>query len=254
MKTPELIAHRGASHAAPENTLVAFRLAWHERADAAECDVHLARDGEVVVIHDEDTRRTTGVRGKVRECPLAELQTLDAGSWKARRFAGERIPSLREVLDTIPRGRRLFIEIKSGPETIAPLAADLRRSRVKPAQIAIIGFDLRVMRLAKRALPCAAVYWTLESHAARGGGRAWAFSPGEMIRLIHAAGLDGLDVDAAGPIDAAFTAQLHAAGLKLFVWTVNDARLAHRLAAAGVDGLTTDRPGWLRQKLSPRRA
>ncbi|MBI3876702.1 MAG: glycerophosphodiester phosphodiesterase [Verrucomicrobia bacterium] len=245
----ELIAHRGASHEAPENTLAAFDLAWCESADAAECDVHLTCDGEVVVIHDEDTRRTTGARGKVSERTLAELQKLDAGSWKSRRFVGEHIPTLAQVLDTIPRGKRLFIEIKSGPQTVAPLAATLKRSRVKPEQVAIIGFALPVMQLAKRALPRVPVYLGAES-SLRLLKRAWPISPAKLIQATLDAGLDGLDVDARGPIDSEFVERVHAAHLKLFVWTVNNAALARRLVTAGVDGITTNRPAWLREKLS----
>ncbi len=245
----ELIAHRGASHDAPENTLAAFHLAWRERADAAECDVHLTRDGEVVVIHDDDTRRTTGARGKVSERTLAELQTLDAGRWKARQFAGERLPTLAQVLDTIPRSKRLFIEIKSGPQTVAPLVAVLKRSSVKPKQLAIIGFALPVMQLAKRTLPRVPVYLGAESRL-RLLKRTWPVSPAKLIQAALDAGLDGLDVDARGPVDSAFVEHVHAANLKLFVWTVNNAAHARRLAGAGVDGITTNRPAWLREKLS----
>ncbi len=249
---PEIIAHRGASHDAPENTLAAFRLAWKQGADAAECDVHLSRDGRVVVIHDATTTRTTGRRWQVAGHPVGALQQLDAGEWKSRRWRGERIPTLAELLATVPRGRRLFIEIKSGAETVAPLVADLERSRIRADQIAIIGFDLRVMALARRALPRAAVYAGFESHKRRGGGREWTWSEGEMCRLAVASGFDGLDVDARGPIDAAFVAQLREAGLRLFVWTVNDAAAARRLVSAGVAGITTDCPAALRRALIGR--
>src|SRR5262249_38764427 len=98
----EIIAHRGASHDAPENTLAAMRLAWAQGADAIECDVHLARDGELVVVHDPDARRTTGVALEVARASVAELQQLDAGRWKDARFAGEKIPTLDEVLALVP--------------------------------------------------------------------------------------------------------------------------------------------------------
>src|SRR5581483_7816129 len=101
-KRVEIIAHRGAGSryvqpdTPPENTLPAFHYAWKSGADAAECDVQLSSDGELVVIHDRTTRRTTGVRWAVRSRTFAELRRLDAGSWKHDRFAGVRLPSLEE--------------------------------------------------------------------------------------------------------------------------------------------------------------
>jgi len=116
-----IIAHRGASDSAPENTLAAVRGAWAEGADTLEVDVHLTRDGRLAVIHDPDTQRTTGIPRVVAETTLAELQQLDAGRWKDARFAGEQIPALDDVLAIIPPAKRVFIELKSGPEAIDAL-------------------------------------------------------------------------------------------------------------------------------------
>src|ERR1700679_707344 len=88
----EIIGHRGASHDAPENTLASFRLAFTQQADAAETDVYLSKDGEIVVIHDANTRRVSGHSGKVVDQTLAELKKLDIGSWKGEQWSGERIP------------------------------------------------------------------------------------------------------------------------------------------------------------------
>src|SRR5580698_8356847 len=101
----EIIAHRGSSFEAPENTLAAVNLAWRQRADAVEIDVHLSRDGRLVVIHDSNTRRTTGVNRKVARQTLAELHALDAGRWKGLTWLGEKIPSLEEVLASVPPGK-----------------------------------------------------------------------------------------------------------------------------------------------------
>lgn len=249
MHAMEIIAHRGASHEAPENTPGAFKLAWEQGADAAECDVHLSRDGQVMVIHDATTGRTTGRRGVVAGRTAAGLARLDAGSWKARRWRGECIPTLAQVLDTVPAGKRLFIEIKSGPETVAPLVPVVRHSPLGTRGAVIIGFDLRVMALAKRTMPRVPVYWGLESIPAGVGRRGWPLTTKEIIRLARAARLDGVDVDSRGPIDGRFVRELRGAGLEVFVWTVNSARVARRLARAGVAGITTDRPGWLRKAL-----
>ena len=106
----DIIAHRGASHEAPENTLASVRLGWAQGADAVEVDVRQSRDGHIVVIHDAHTRRTAGVTRRVRAETLDELRALEVGRWKHRRHAGEKIPTLAEVIETVPPGKRLFVE------------------------------------------------------------------------------------------------------------------------------------------------
>jgi glycerophosphoryl diester phosphodiesterase len=112
-RRPILVAHRGSSATAPENTLAAFRQAIEDGADAVELDVHLTKDGHVVVIHDNRVERTTNGRGKVSEKTLNELTKLDCGSWFHRKYSKEKIPALREVFELL-RGRLgINIEIKS---------------------------------------------------------------------------------------------------------------------------------------------
>ncbi len=244
----ELIAHRGASHEAPENTLAAVQLAWQQGADAVEVDVHLSRDNRIVVIHDPNTRRTAGVKKKVRAQPLAELKALDVGRWKGPRWAGETIPTLEEVLATVPPGRRLVVELKCGPEIVPSLAEALERAAPGAGQVVPIGFDLPAMRLVKAAFPELEVFWLVAFRRFWRRNR-WLPQTGKLIQLATRAGLDGLNVSANGPLTARFIGKLHAAGLKLWVWTVDSPRRAKKLAALGVDGLTTNRPGWLREQL-----
>ena len=240
----EIIAHRGASHDAPENTLAAARLAWEQGADALECDVHLTRDGRLAVIHDEDTQRVAGRRITVATASLAELQQLDVGSWKAPRFAGEKIPSLDQLLALVPAGKRIFIEVKSGPAAIEELVRCLARCTLKPAQVAVISFDLAAARAAKKALPRCEACWILEREAGR------ARPPvEEMIAECCAAELDGLDLEAEWPVDETCATRVRDAGLSLYTWTVDAAAPARALVAARVDGITTNRPGWLRTQI-----
>ena len=247
IRAPEIIAHRGASRDAPENTLAAIRLAWDQGADAVEIDVHQSRDGHIVVLHDAHTRKTAGVARRVRSQTLPELGALDVGRWKHARWAGERIPTLAGVLDILPVGKRLFVEIKCGPECLPALVDTLNRSGRKPSQVIPIGFDLTTMKLVKWAMPALEVAWVQGFRRTWRGG--WAPGAAKLIALAREAGLDALDVGGRGPVNSAFAAKVHAAGLKLYIWTVDAPRLARRLAAAGVDGLTTNRPGWLREKL-----
>lgn len=249
MNAPEIIAHRGASREAPENTLASIRLAWQQGADAVEIDVHQSRDGHIVVIHDAHTRKTAGVMRRVRSQTLAELRALDVGRWKHRRWAGERIPTLAEVLDAVPAGKRLFVEIKCGPECLPRFVETVKRSGKKPAHIVPIGFDLTTLKLVKWALPGLEVAWVQGFRRTWRG--AWTPSAEKLIATARDAGLDALDLGGRGPVNEPFAAKVHAAGLKLYIWTVDSPRQARRLADARVDGLTTNRPGWLRARLGP---
>ena len=247
----EIIAHRGASHDAPENTLAAARLAWSQGADALECDVQLTREGELAVFHDDDTGRLApGAPARaVAELTLEELQALDIGAWKDPQFAGERAPTLGALLALVPAGRRIFIELKNGPEAVPGLVRALARSTLAPAQVVVISFHLEAVRAAKRALPRCEGCWILE-RAAQARGNPSAASLDAIIAQARAAGLDGLDLEAEWPVDRTLAATVRAAKLKLYVWTVDDSARARDVARAGVDGITTNRPGWLRERLA----
>lgn len=244
----EIIAHRGASHDAPENTLAAIHLAWKQRADAVEIDVQLSQDNRLVVIHDATTTKTAGVKKSVHHQPLAALRQLDVGRWKHRRWTGERIPTLAEALDAIAQGKRLFVEIKCGPQCVPELAEVFRRSGKKPFQLVPIGFAIDTMRLVKSALPQLEVCWVAQFKRSWKSGR-WIPKPSTLIDHAKHAGLDGLDLGAKGPLTSALVEQVHQAGLRLYVWTVDAAARGRQLQTAGIDGITTNRPGSLRSAL-----
>lgn len=241
----EIIAHRGASHAAPENTLASARLAWAENADALELDVRLTADQQLAVIHDETTKRYTDVALTVSAVTMTELQRLDVGRWKDVRYAGEKIPTLDEMLACVPAEKRVFIEVKGGPEVVPVLERCLARSRVEARQVVVIAFDFATVQAAKKALPHHAAAWILDYDA---DTRRVPFD--EIIGRCRDSGLDGLDLKVDWPIDSAVVRQIHGASLKLYVWTIDDPIVARRLKGAGVDGITTNRPGWLRGQLS----
>lgn len=149
------LAHRGASSLAPENTLAAFRKAVDLGADGLELDVHLSRDGRLVVIHDEQLNRTTNGRGLVKDHTLAELRELDAGSWFSQEFAGERIPTLEEVLTEFP-GLHINIEVKSGVilyPGIEEAVLDTVRRRKMEEDILISSFNHYSLAECKRINP-----------------------------------------------------------------------------------------------------
>jgi glycerophosphoryl diester phosphodiesterase len=243
----EIIAHRGASFDAPENTVAALRLGFEQGADAGELDVRLSKDGRIVVIHDADTARISGGKSPVNEQTADELRALDAGQWgkwKGSAFA-EKIPQLVEILAIVPAGKRLFIESKAGPEIVNELERVLRASGLAPEQLPLITFDLETARILKLRLPAHEVSWIVD-YSVTG-----SLPIDELIQSAKAAGLDGLDLNYKFPMNAAFVQKVHATGLKLYTWTVDDPAVAKSLAAAGLDGITTNRPAWLRAQLSP---
>jgi len=253
-----IIAHRGASYDAPENTLAAFQLAWHQGADGIEGDFHLTKDGHIVCIHDETTKRT-GRAGskvvdlKVAESTLATLRRLDVGRWKHRRFAGQRIPTLGEVLAMVPKGKLFFVELKVGPEIVAPLKTVLDESSIEPEQVIIISFNAHTIRQAKKTLP------DVKAHLLTGfrrpeGDRDWKrASPtlDEVVRALRYSGADGLGVHAnAEVVDRAFLDAVKAMGIREYhVWTVDQPRPARHFLRLGAYSITTNRPAYLRKAL-----
>jgi glycerophosphoryl diester phosphodiesterase len=240
-----IIAHRGESFLAPENTVASAKLAWEQGADGVEVDVYLSKDDRIVVLHDSSTKRTTGTDLSVRETPSEELRKLDAGSFKSADFTGEKIPFLEEIIETVPPGGLLFVEIKCGEE-ILPILQPVIESSQKKSQIVIIGFDLQVMAAAKKRISDVPVYWLVGTDKDP-QSQQWIPHNTELIGKVREHGLDGLNLHYAGITDD-FARQVQEAGLKLYSWTVNDMDEAVRLRNLGVDGITTDRPGWLRKK------
>jgi glycerophosphoryl diester phosphodiesterase len=239
-----IIAHRGASRLAPENTLASVKLAWQLGADAVEVDVHLTKDRRIVAIHDATTDRTAGTHLEVAATHSSYLRRLDVGGHKHPEFAGEPIPFLEEVLDTIPPGRHLFIEVKCGREILPLLDETLTRS-ARRAQIVLIGFDLDTMRAAKQRMPDVPAYWLRDK-------RLWLPHRCRLAAQARAAGIDGLNVHWSG-LTRRFVAAVKAAGLKLGTWTVDSPAHARRLRALGVDAITTNRPGWLNHRMADSR-
>lgn len=241
---PLIIAHRGASACAPENTLAAFRLAAEQGAEAIELDVDLTRDGHIIVMHDATIDRTTTGRGRVGTLTLAEVQRVDAGVWKGAAFAGERVPLLEEVLQAVGQRVLINVEVKDmswrsrGVE--AKVAALIRRYDLLD-RVIISSFNPLALRRSKQ----------LEPRLACG----LLYSPAEPIFLRQAwfaALIPGLN--ARHPHHSLATAErvrnYHARGQRVNVWTVNDAATCRTMVAVGVDGLIGDDPQLIHQALA----
>lgn len=240
---PLLIAHRGASLAAPENTLEAFELAVRLGADVIELDVQLSRDGAVVVMHDATLERTTDGRGSVAEHDLVQLQALDAGySYRSShgdtrfRNRGVHVPTLDEVLHAFPSASYI-LELK-GPEPSLVEAVLRVISGVDPSRLVLAAADDQVMGAlessgtrfplglarfqAARVVRDATLGRNIDPHLV---GRALQIPP--RYRLLPLA-------------SRRVVRGAHAAGLEVHVWTINDARRAERYLQRGVDGIITD--------------
>lgn len=253
--TPLVVAHRGASHAAPENTLAAFYLAWKEGADAIEGDFFLTKDNQIVCTHDKTTQRLNKEKVKldVAKSTLAELQKLDVGSWKHEKWQGERMPTLAEVMQTVPDGKKIYIEVKCGAEIIPFLKTEIEASDLKAEQIVIICFKKEVIQKAKVALPELKAYWLSSFKRDKKTGKV-SPSEVEVLTILRAVQADGLSCGDHKSLTADFLKNVRSNGYETHCWTVNDPKRAKELAGMGMRSITTDRPALIRKELSASKA
>lgn len=226
---PLIEAHRGDSSNAPENTLAAFQRAIELGAPWIELDVHPAKDGALMVIHDDTVDRTTTCSGPVCDMTVDELRRCDAGIWFGPQFAGEKIPLLEEVLEMVEQTDvQLNIEIKASPPGLdTPKAVvDLVRRFGKAHQYIISSFDLDSLLQVQAVDP--------EIALALIGNGPEILSPAQRHHLawIH--------------INYRFlneriVAEAHTSGIRVNVWTVDDPAALPRLKAIGVDKVCTNR-------------
>jgi glycerophosphoryl diester phosphodiesterase len=246
-----VVAHRGASAHAPENTLEAFRQAVEMGADAIELDVHLTKDGLLAVIHDETLERTTDLEGRVSELTMKEIQRADAGHHFAAadgsfpfRATGHKVPTLPEVLRWLPAGTGLVIEIKA-TAAAGPVVEALRGSAVRAEGAAsAISFEQRAIDEVHELDPGLPTGYLLVPFESFDVGLTYAVQRGHAAVHLYEGDL-GLD-------PAPKLNQARAFGLLVGCYVVNDPeRMAH-LAAYGLWGFVTDLPDVGRQTLGPR--
>lgn len=245
---PTIVAHRGESHDAPENTMAAFRLAWERGCAIFELDVHLTADGQLAVIHDGNTRRTTGIDLAVEQAGMADLAALDAGAWKDARWAGEPIPVLDTVLAAKPIGVTCLVELKGGPALVEPLRRSMEAARCAPSSIVVISFDDGSVAEARRVLPEVPA-WLLSGFVRDAHSGGWLPTLDELVARARACNATGIGVAATGAVDATFIAGAHQEGLTVNVWTIDEVGPAQAMAEAGADTITTNRAAWMREQL-----
>jgi glycerophosphoryl diester phosphodiesterase len=244
-----IIGHRGASHDAPENTIASYKLAIEQGADGFEGDYWLCKDGQILDLHDKDTKRVAGKKLVITTAPFKQLRALDIGTWKDPKWHAERIPTLEEVLAIVPTGKKVFLELKSGPEVVAPMAKVIAKSHVSPDQIVIISFHDDAIAASKKAMPHIKALWLCGMQKKKDGTPPPTVD--EVAATLKRTSADGLDAEAAPDyFNAAFIKSLKEKGCREFsVWTVDDPKVARLYADLGAWSITTNRPGWLGEQL-----
>lgn len=229
---PRVFGHRGAMGYAPENTVASFERAIALGVDAIEIDVHLTADGEVVVIHDPQLDRTTDGDGLVGQKRLAELKALDAGASFSPEYAGQRIPTLGEVLQLV-RGRCVLdVEIKGGPwpyDGIEGKVVTLIREHEMTDQTIVISFDHPTVARVRALAPEIAT------------GTLWSCRPVDPVAVASAAGANAI-LPFWAYCDAETVEQAHAAGLSVHPWATSEPAIIERLIALGVDSICSNHP------------
>lgn len=235
MRTPWIIAHRGASGHAPENTLAAFQRAVQLGATFIETDLHLTRDARFVAIHDATLERTTNGSGAVHDYTLAELQELDAGKWFDREFMGERIPTLEDVLEFSRAHDVVFyLEVKydSAWGMHHALVAALQKAE-SAARTVVISFDPSTLRAVHRLDPSLMTGLLMD----RPNGDFITVATGVGARQV---------CPQSKIVTPELVAIAHHYDLHVATWTVNTAYEMREMVTAGVEGVMTDFPGRLR--------
>ncbi|MCZ6671925.1 MAG: glycerophosphodiester phosphodiesterase [Verrucomicrobia bacterium] len=239
---PLIVAHRGASADAPENTIPAFELAWEQGADAIEGDFYLSKDGHIVCIHDKNTKKVAGKNRVVKDSTLKDLRRLDVGSFHSKKYKGAIIPTIAEVFSTIPDGKKIYIEVKCGKEIIPTLLKEIRASGLVDDQIVVISFDEEVIQEIKTKAPQFKANW-LASFKKDGSGNITPKLETVLstLKQINANGFSSNHK----LITQSFIKSIRDQGFEYHVWTVDDVKTAKRLQQWGALSITTNVPGFL---------
>lgn len=233
----QLIAHRGASSEAPENTMSAIRQALEIGVDCVEIDVHLTADGKLVLIHDAIIGRTAwGAAGKrIADMPLSEIQKLDAGSWFGAQFKGETVPTLDQLLQLDRKATGIMIEVKHGHAFPEPLAAAIVKSfRSAPKQETLIvgSFSVLLLEAVQKMDPDIPLMGIVEKKP--------LLTSFDHLNLKYMALWYKL-------INPPLLDACHEAGQKIWTFTVDDLNTARFLMSIGIDGIITNKPRQLKE-------
>ena len=240
MAQVKFVAHRGASWYAPENTLASIRLAWELGSDGAECDIRLTKDNKIVLSHDGNSERLTGIKADIATTRYSDLKKQDIKLFANQSpwFSGQKFALLTEVLDLMKEGQMLVIEIKCGEEIFPELKKVVGRHH-KAGKIAFIAFSFETICRAKSEFPEVPCYYLSVSKE----------DVLKRIPAISANRLDGVDLHYR-IIDRELVGILRSEKIDIWSWTIDDLNEASRLKELGVQVITTNRPTWLREQMA----
>ncbi len=240
-----IVAHRGASRVAPENTIPAFNAAWKQDADAIEGDFYRTKDDQIVCIHDANTQKVAGRNLIIAESSLADLRKLDVGGYREE-YRGTVIPTIAEVFATIPEKKTIYIDIKSDKSIVPGLLSEIRKSYLKQDQIIIISFDAEVIRTIKGKAPQYRAFWLSAFEKDNTGTIAPSLET--VLKTLKQIKADGFS-SKKDIINEAFIRSLIEKEYEYHVWTVDDLETARHFIKWGAKSITTNVPGYIRQHL-----
>lgn len=245
-----IVAHRGASYDAPENTMAAFDLAWKLHADGVEGDFYLTKDKQIACIHDKTAKRTGGKDLVIEQSTLAELKEMEYGKWKGEKFAGEPLPTFADVLKGIPSNKKFIIELKTGAAIVPYLKEELEKQKADVSRMLIIAFDAEAVKKCKELLPEYRVHW-LTGYKQNKTTKAWTPTLDEVAKTLQETGADGLGTQGNREVvTEEFIDTLRKRGMKEFhVWTIDEPEDAKYFQSLGPVGVTTNRPDLIRSTL-----
>ncbi|MRX74065.1 glycerophosphodiester phosphodiesterase [Bacillus lacus] len=244
----DIVAHRGASGYAPENTMAAFEKAVKMKADFVEVDVQMSKDGELVLIHDVTVDRTTDGSGHVADLTYQQLRKLDAGSWFGSEFTGERIPTLDELLDKYRGKTGLLIELKAPwlypgiEEKVAEALKKRNMHKPKNGKIIVQSFDFQSMKTFHQLLPQIPVGLLIYLPQ--------DLTDEALIKHSHYASYVNPSLNL---VNKDLVNKVHTYGMKIQSWTVRNPEQVQPLLDAGVDGIITDFPDYVPRNLKRKK-
>lgn len=251
----EIIAHRGAVEVAPENTWAAINAAWKQGASAVEIDVRLSKDKQLLVIHDANTFRTAKTNHYVRRITAKRAMRIDVGRWKGERWQGETIPLLSEVLNTLPKKKKLFIDIKQEDDVAPVLIALLHDSNVNLEQVVLLSHSIHLLEQLQQVFPNVSMY-LIEVVFFYESSQQWQTIEAVLQRVADA-GLSGLSLKFIGDMNnkefnrtlKKIIKKARHQQLTLYAWTINQPTVAMHLKLAGFSGIFTDKLSVMQQAL-----
>ena len=237
-----IFGHRGAAFDAPENTICAIIEGLNQGADGIEIDVRTSLDNKVIVIHDNTFKRTGNIKNSVCKSHSTFIKEIDVGKYKGEIFIGEKVPFLPEVLDIIPKGKVLQIEIKNGIKAVPAIIKDIKESRKSIEEIMIIGFCK-----IKSEMPALKVAWI---NGEKSNINLNIQKSEELIKICKENNFNGIDFDCRFSINEIFTKNIKNSGLELYSWTVDSIEIASYYKELGINGIATNKPKYIIDSLN----